>query len=122
VQAAAADGDWQPAVGLVLGDHGRQQEAAPAQPEVEGPLPTRLQDGGQVDVRPPGPEQRRTAVAAGDVRPGARPERAVHQAVHRHLRLGHGQLDQHQGVVPVLREDGSPLCRRSPENRRRLCR
>jgi len=30
VQAAAADGDWQPAAGLVLGDHGRQQEAAPA--------------------------------------------------------------------------------------------
>lgn len=78
MQAPAVDRHRQSAARLVLRHHGRQQEASPAQPEVQGPLPARLQDRGQVDVWSFGSEQRWIAVTAGDVRFGARSERALH--------------------------------------------
>lgn len=110
VQAAAADRDREPPAGLVLCHHGGQQEAAPAPAaEEQGPLPGGVQAGGALDVWPSGSEQRRRAVRPGAVRSGARPERALHQAVHRHVRPGPGQHDRPAGVVPVLREDGPTL-------------
>lgn len=80
-------------------------------------LPGRLQNRGQMDVRPPGPEHRWISVDAGAVRSGARQERALHQAVHRHLRFGSGQNDQPSGMVPLLREDGSSVRRSSTKDR-----
>lgn len=70
------------------------------------PLPTDLYDRVKVDVRPFGLEQRRTPLGPGAVRPGARPERELHQAIHRRLHEGPAEQDDSVGMVSLLREDG----------------
>lgn len=69
------------------------------------PFPSSVQGRSPVDVPAPGLQQRRPLVPAGALRPGARPERGLSEAVPAAVRHGPRHQRLAHGMVPVLPED-----------------